>query len=297
MTSSYTLQHYARHDALTHPAGLASLYEALPSGAPALCDVLSGLIVHTSWADRYGIPPGTPLPRETKPIAERLAEIQQRFAGSLVAQRAPTQRPFGTCRDFALLLCSTLRHRGTPARVRCGFATYFENVEFADHWICEHWIADEQRWAMADAQLDRFQRSHLGVTFDPADLPEGAYLTATAAWMLVRSGGARAEDFGHGDARGLWFLSMNLRRDILALANRHVSAWDTWRRVDADSRRLTDEDLVACDRLAAIAAAAVASGDTRALEELGTASLTPPWQQTADAGNRRSPARADPRSH
>ncbi len=280
MTSSQTLQHYARHDPLTHPAGFASLYEALPAGAPALCDVLSGLIVHTSWADKYGIPPGTPLPRDTKPVAERLAEIQQRFAGPLDTERAPLQRPFGTCRDFALLACSALRHRGIPARVRCGFATYFAGQRFADHWICEYWIDDEARWALADAQLDQFQRDQLAITFDPADLPAGAYLNATDAWTLVRSGGARADEFGHGDARGLWFLSMNLRRDLLALSNRHISAWDSWRSADAESRMLSEDDVAACDRLAAATTAANEAGDLAALEALADDNLTPPWRRS-----------------
>lgn len=279
MTPPDILQHYARHDALTHPAGLAPLFEALPAGASALCGVLSGLIVHTSWADKYGIPPGTALPRETKPVAERLAEIQQRFAGPLAAARAPTARPFGTCRDFALLLCSALRHRGIPARVRCGFATYFASARYADHWICEYWMADQQRWAMADAQLDRLQRDQLSIAFDPADLPKDAYLTATAAWTLVKSGAADAEDFGHGDARGRWFLSVDLHRDVLALANRHLSAWDSWRNADADSRRLSADDIAACDRLAAAAIAAAEAGDVRALEGLAAAHEMPPWQQ------------------
>ncbi len=277
---SDTLQHYVQHDALTHPAGLASLYDALPAGASGVCSVLSGLIVHTSWADKYGIPPGTPLPRDTKPVAERLAEIQQRFAGPLAAARAPLARPFGTCRDFALLACSAMRHRGIPARVRCGFATYFESVKYADHWICEYWIAGQQRWAIADAQLDQFQRDALAITFDPADLPAGAYLNATAAWMRVRSGGAGVDEFGHGDARGLWFLSMNLHRDVLAVANRHVSAWDSWRRADAASRQLTGEAIAACDRLAAAAMAAVDAGDITALEALANDNLMPPWRQS-----------------
>lgn len=274
-----TLQHYARHDPLTNPADLAPLYAALPVGAPALCDVMSGLIVHTSWADKYGIPPGTPLPRETKPVAERLAEINQLFAGPLMVQRAPTQRPFGTCRDFALLMCSALRHRAIPARVRCGFATYFAGRRYADHWICEYWIAEQERWAAADAQIDALQREHLAIGFDTADLPTGAFLSAPSAWMLARSGDAAADDFGHGDANGLWFLSVNLHRDLLALANRHMSAWDSWRSADEESRRLTDVDLAACDRLAAAVTTAVASGNVAALADLAEDKLTPPWHR------------------
>lgn len=279
---SDTLQHYARHDPLTHPAGLAPLYDALPVGAPALCDIMSGLIIHTSWADKYGIPLGTPLPRDTKPVAERLAEINQLFAGPLMVQRAPTLRPVGTCRDFALLICSALRHRAIPARVRCGFATYFAGRRYADHWICEYWIAEQERWAAADAQIDALQREHLAIGFDTADLPAGAFLSALAAWALARSGGSSAEDFGHGDANGLWFLSVNLRRDLLALANRHVSAWDTWRDVREESRRLSDADLAACDRLAAAVTAAVASGNVAALEDLAKDKLMPPWHQASN---------------
>lgn len=282
MTPSHTLQHYARHDALTHPAGHASLFEALPAGMSALCDVLSGLILHTSWADKYGIPSGTPLPRETKPVAERLAEIQQRFVGPLAAAREPLARPFGTCRDFALLTCGALRHRGVPARVRCGFATYFASARYADHWICEYWRAEEARWAMADAQLDRLQRDQLAISFDPADLPADAYLTATDAWTLVRSGAADAADFGHGDARGLWFLSVDLHRDVLALANRHVSAWDSWRSADAESKRLSEDDVAVCDRLAGAAAEAVASGNVAILEMLAAKCETPPWRRSTN---------------
>ncbi len=282
MTPSETLQHYAQQDALTHPAGLAPLYDALPVGAPALCNVMSGLIVHTSWADKYGIPPGTPLPRETKPVAERLAEINQLFDGSLMEQRAPTQRPFGTCRDFALLICSALRHRGVPARVRCGFATYFAGRRFADHWICEYWLAEQERWAAADAQIDALQREHLAIGFDTADLPAGAFLSAPAAWALARSGNASADEFGHGDANGLWFLSVNLHRDLLAVANRHMSAWDSWRTADEESRHLSEVDLAACDRLAAAVAAAVVSGNVAVLEGLANGKLTPPWYQASN---------------
>jgi hypothetical protein len=284
MTTSDALQHYARHDPLTHPAGLASLFDALPSGAAALCSVLSGLIVHTSWADKYAIPAGTPLPRDTKPVATRLAEIMERFEGPLATRRAPMQRAFGTCRDFALLICSALRHRGIPARVRCGFATYFAGRRFDDHWICEDWVADEERWAMADAQIDLLQREQLDITFDTADLPAGAYLDAASAWALVRSGQADAEAFGHGDTRGLWFMSVDLHRDLLALANCHMSAWDTWRTAGEGQRKLGPDDLARCDLMSAAVIEYTASGDFAALQDLASRHLLPPWQQDAPAG-------------
>lgn len=279
MTTADIQRDYARQDALTDPAGLAHLYDGLPAGLPALCNVMSGLIVHTSWAAQYGISPDTPLPRDTKPVAERLAEIQQRFAGSLVAERSPTQRPFGTCRDFALLTCSALRHRSIPARVRCGFATYFAARRYTDHWICEYWMADDGRWAMADAQLDRFQRNHLAIVFDSSDLPAGAFLTAASAWQLARSGAVDAHEFGHGDVGGLWFLFVNLHRDLLAVTNSHMSAWDTWRSADEAGKALSDEDLAACDRLAGAVIAGTRAGSMPELRALAARLRMPPWHR------------------
>jgi hypothetical protein len=277
MTTADTLPSYARQDALTDPAGLSPLYEELPAGTAALCQVLSGLIVHTSWAAQYGISPETPLPRDTKPVAERLVEIQQRFAGPLIVERSPRQRPFGTCRDFALLACSALRHRSIPARVRCGFATYFAARRYTDHWICEHWMADEGRWAMADAQLDQLQRDQLAIAFDSADLPAGAFLSAASAWQLARSGAIDAHEFGHGDVGGLWFLSVDLHRDLLALANCHMSAWDTWRSADEASKALSDGDLAACDRLADAVITGAHSGDLSDVHALAARLRVPPW--------------------
>ncbi len=280
MTTSDALQYYARHDALTDPAGWTRLYDELPVEPAALCNVLSGLIVHTSWAEKYGIPSGTPRPRETKPIAERLAEIQQHFDGPLIVHRSALQRPFGTCRDYALLLCSALRHRSIPARVRCGFATYFAGRRFADHWVCEYWTADENRWAMADAQLDQLQRDQLGIEFDCANLPAGAFLVAASAWKLARSKAAAADEFGHGDAGGLWFLYVNLHRDLLALANGHISAWDTWRDAAEGGKALSDAALSTCDRVADAVMAGSRSRDLSDVQALAARSRVPPWHQS-----------------
>lgn len=279
MSSMDFLQFYAKHDALTDPGGFACLYDELPAEPSALCDVISGLIVHTSWATKYGIPPETPMPRETQPVAERLRLTRAVFDGSLLTPRPPGQRTFGTCRDFALLLCSILRHHAVPARVRCGFATYFANRRYTDHWICEYWMADENRWAKADAQLDGFQRADLGIEFDCADLPRGSFLTAGEAWTSARSGAAPPGAFGHGETEGLWFLQVNLHRDLLALANRQMSAWDTWRVAQESARQLSGLDLTAGDRLAENTAAHVASGRIAALSAMSTTCRTPPWMQ------------------
>ena len=181
MTTSSTPGPYARQDALTDPGVLSTLYDDLPVGPSALREVVSQLITHVDWAARYGIPPNTAMPRDTQPVADRLKLIQSIYAGSLAAQRPPDKRTFGTCRDYSLMLCSMLRYRTIPARVRCGFATYFNAGPYEDHWICEYWSSEEKRWVRADGQLDQLHRDRLAIKFDCADLPSDAFVTGGEA--------------------------------------------------------------------------------------------------------------------
>ncbi len=155
--------------------------------------------------------------------------------------------------DFALLLCAMLRHKAVPARVRCGFACYFRDERYEDHWLCEYWQADEGRWRMADPQLDEAHQAALSIDFDTAALPEGRFLPAWQAWRLCRSQAAEPALFGHGADRGAWLIAVNLARDLLALRKQEVSPWDSWRAARAEQRSLDQGAVAFFDRLADLA--------------------------------------------
>jgi transglutaminase-like putative cysteine protease len=262
---------YAKQDAFTDPGAFAGLYCDLPDAPAELRDIVSRLIIHVAWATRYGVPPDIPLPRETLPASERL-----KLVGSLAGDRRE-RRSFGTCRDYAIMFGSMLRHQSIPARIRCGFATYFTAGPFEDHWICEYWSARDHRWVRADAQLDQLHREQLGIRFDAADLPAAVFLTAGQAWQRARSGRADAAAFGQGDARGLWFLRVNVYRDLLALTNQYTSAWDTWRNATDSSKVLDASALAAVDAAATmIAEFDVGAAPFASLTEI--AAGLPPWQ-------------------
>lgn len=269
---------YVRQDALTDPGALAGLFEGLPENPAALRELVSRLIVHVAWAANYGIPPDTPMPRETLPVAQRLALTLSALRAPLTTPRSPAQRTFGTCRDYALMLTAMLRQREIPARVRCGFATYFSSAPCEDHWICEYWSAAQARWVRADAQIDERLREQLDIAFNCADLPEQAFLAAWQAWQLARSGSVDADMFGHGNDRGWWFLQVNVHRDLLALTNQQTSAWDGWRNSTAACKILTPSAFAAVDRVAAASAAVDNPDQVGILQELAAANQTPPWQ-------------------
>lgn len=164
--------------------------------------------------------------------------------------RPPERRVVGTCRDFALMFCAMARHHGMVARVRCGFADYLDPPRLEDHWICEYRMAEGSGWKRADPQIDAAHAAHLKIGFDPVAIPVGAFLTGCEAWQAMRRREMAAEDFGHGSARGAWFLRVNLVRDLLCLQGRLVSDWDRWREIasgEALEQALSDDQ---CDRLA-----------------------------------------------
>jgi Transglutaminase-like superfamily len=269
---------YVLQDALTNPGALRALFAGLPESPSALRELVSGLIVHVARAASYGIQPDTPMPRETLPVAERLALTQSALRAPLTTPRSPAQRTFGTCRDYALMLTAMLRQRAIPARVRCGFATYFTSAPYEDHWICEYWSAAQARWVRVDAQIDERLRDQLAITFDCADLPQDVFLPAGQAWQLARSGNIDADASGHGNDRGWWFLRVNVHRDLLALTNQATSAWDSWRSSTVASKQLTPSAFAAVDRMADASAAVDRSDQIGILQQLAAANQTPPWQ-------------------
>jgi hypothetical protein len=271
---------YTPHGALSDPGDCAAAFDGLPGDVARLSEVVQGVLLHDYYGgELYGSVPAefAAYSRQTLPIAERLAAIHARDAAPLDQARRPFDRSVGTCRDFALMLCAMLRHRGTPARVRCGFASYFGGPGWEDHWVCEHWLAAEGRWALADPQLDDAHRRHLAIGFDTSDMPRDRFLLAWQAWRACRDG-ADPSQFGHGDDTGLWFVEVNLARDLLALTKRETSAWDAWRNAPMGGTHVLDEGRLARgDRMAALAETAVGltAPSRRDVEAVCPA---PPWE-------------------
>jgi hypothetical protein len=168
----------------------------------------------------------------------------------LRAARPPAQRGVGTCRDFALMLCSFLRSHAIPARVRCGFADYL-GAHWEDHWVCEYWDGQTQRWLLSDAQLDEAITAKCRFEFDPVDVPRRAFMTAGEAWLACRDRKLDPDRFGHGDVTGAWFIKINVIRDHYVLNGHETSAWDGWRAASLSDRAVNARETALLDDLAA----------------------------------------------
>jgi hypothetical protein len=246
-------QRWLHHTRMTDPGPQDVMLGGLPVGIGELCRIVQGNLLHLEWIGAYGLSEqefAAPS-RETLPLSDRLQQFAGAGVASLLHRRPPQVRSPGTCRDFALMLCGLLRHEGIPARVRCGFAAYFHAGRWEDHWICECWSPAEQRWRRIDPQLDDVLSARLGIDFDPVDLPDRKFLSAGEAWLGCRSGQDDATVFGHGTARGMWFIRVNVMRDHLVLNGSEVSGWDSWRDATAGHQALSEDDLRGADAIAA----------------------------------------------
>lgn len=247
-----SLDEWIKHTRMSDPVEHAPAIADLLSEIGFLNDVVQGLLVHSDWLIEYGIDQSqfAANSRRTLPITDRLADIMERDQGFSTKRRSPDRRAVGTCRDFALLLCSFLRCKSVPSRLRCGFASYFGDG-WEDHWVCEYWDRNTETWRLSDAQIDQVFKDKCRIDFDAADVPRQSFVTAGQAWLDCRSGTSDPDRFGHGNVSGLWFVKVNVIRDHYVLNDRETSEWDCWRAAAMSQRIVHESENTLLDSIAA----------------------------------------------
>lgn len=220
-----------------------------------LCRTAQGLVMLPHLAAGFGIAEDRQDERSIRRASDVLRRLLDLDDSPVVEAREPDRRVVGTCRHFALLSCAFLRHRGIAARVRCGFAGYFEAGRWLDHWVTEY-LDDTGRWVRIDSEI-------LGFDYvdRPEDLAAGEFLTGGEAWTFLRETGADPMHFGVDGAPHAWGIGEvrgNAIRDLAALNKVEMLPWDEWGRMDASYKGETGEQF---DALITQVAEACASND------------------------------------
>lgn len=253
------LDYYACHGQITNPGAYAGLLEDLPVDIPGLCRVVQGLLMHFGFAKSiYGLELSNDKKeeRELRHVAKLLARIHELDERPLCFSRPPEKRLMGNCRDLAVFSCAILRHQGVPARARRGFAAYFHGPAshpgfYVDHWLCEYWKMDEQRWVLFDAEIGENEREYCQVTIDTLDVPRDQFLVAGKAWQLCRLGQADPDRFGFQEEHGEWFIQDSLVQDLAALNKMELLCWDGWALADRDPEQAVSvKDAALLDQVA-----------------------------------------------
>jgi hypothetical protein len=274
--------YYSTHSAMSDPGRHARMFDALPDDVGAIAEVLHGLCIYDVVAEPfYGL--SVPADRageiHLRSVAEMLDRIVALDQRPLCQARPLDKRLVSRCHHYGLLLVSVLRAKDIPARLRGGFGAYFNRPFFEDHWVAEYWKADERRWVLADAQLDRVWLDRLPDIAKPLDLTREQFVPAADAWQRCRSGEADASKFGigFGNLRGLWFITGSLVRDLAALNKAELLPWDVWGAQAGIDAELGDDELSFYDGLAAVTIDPDRSfAELRALYEDNERLLVPP---------------------
>jgi hypothetical protein len=226
------LRWYSRPGPLTDLSAHAEHLRGLPEDLASLCGVVQGVLLHGHLGALYGLELAEER-RHTelnlRSADQRLAVLLERDDAPLIEPRPPAQRQLGTCRDFTLLLCALLRWQGRAARARCGFGGYFVPGLYEDHWVCEIWDEDLERWRLVDAQIDEIQRRLFGPK-DPLDVRRDEFIVGGEAWEGCRAGRFETSRFGLSSIHesGLWFVCGDFVRDVAALNKVELLPWDMW---------------------------------------------------------------------
>ncbi len=222
---------YAAHGVMTDPGEYGPLIDDLPPDIPSLVRAVQGLFIHPLITGLYEVDLTSIQRKEVniRPVREMLRLMSSLDAKPLSEARPANERVVGNCRDHATLFCSMLRHKGIPARVRVGFATYLGGDLNADHWVTEYWSESAGRWVLVDPQIDERQRKAFGIQFDTLDMTQEQFMTASRTWTAIQAGQAKSGNFGHSrHARGISFVRTSLVQELAALNKVEVLPWDSW---------------------------------------------------------------------
>jgi hypothetical protein len=245
--------YYRRHSRVTDPGTKRHLFTGLPADPAALATLIGGVLVHRDCTQRFGFT----LPEQRREEANtRHVEAILTYLGTL-HQRRPQDRFAGTCRDFTVLLCAMLREVGVPARARSGFAGYFTDGFFDDHWVVEVWDG-ERGWRLVDAQVASAPTgTYTAAEIDPLNVPRDAFLVGGQAWQECRAGTRNPQQVGTSAAglTGMWEVQGNVVRDLAALNRVETLPWDNWGIIPTHYDQLDPADLDLLDRAAALSAA------------------------------------------
>ena len=266
LVSEMTL--FYRHPSPTSDLGRhADLLPGLPADPEALGAIVRGLLVHNYAAKAQGLA----FP------AERMAHMQTVGAEAILdnvlgldpaplgIERPVEQRMVGFCYHFALLHCALLRATGTPARIRCGFAGYFEPRWWMDHWVVEYWDGDG--WLLTDPQIGR------------SGLTDDDFQTGVNAWSQCRGGASSSASYGNGELWGWDELRGSLINDVAARNKVEIVGWYWCDRLKVEPLDQPHDELdTSLDLLSRLAAAAESPETIKECLD-----LYPEFQPPADA--------------
>ncbi|AWK40697.1 hypothetical protein GPY51_19620 [Photorhabdus laumondii subsp. laumondii] len=226
------INHYRQHTEVTLAASYSSQLDDLPNDVEGLISIVQNLLIHYQ-TEKDKLNPDIISMRNTeidsRCVSLMLKKLLLLDDSSFSNPRPPEKRLLSTCRDFSVLLCSFMRHKNIPARVRYGFAHYQYNDEcpMHDHTLVEYW--NGTRWLYAESRLNFLSKPLLGA--NPSDFPRHLFFSGAEIWRHIRQGTMNERIFSgyrFDDGYGQWIVRNLFFLDLASLAGYEPLIWDSW---------------------------------------------------------------------
>ncbi len=228
------LHHYTQYGMFTNPGLYESYLQSLPDDIEEIGKLIRWSLIHRTtleWENggtntdlKFGDMKQVPWYRQAEDdnlvtTAAMLAELFRRDKRGFTMEMKVENKLILTCRFAAILMASILKSKGIPARVRSGFAGYWDGAEVSsDHWITQYWNKKEKRWVTIDVD-----GSFHEVGFNLYDIPDGKFDYSADAWIGVRNGTIDGTHFWNaGGYEGLTAISLELFYDYHCLMNNEI---------------------------------------------------------------------------
>lgn len=251
-----TLELYLEHDIMTKVKTMKSMVTDMPKDIKTIVAYVQNILLHQHWSKAYGLELSEERMKEPfiRSFEEKLIFLNKLGFTHVSEQKANENKIISICRDFSIVATALCREAGIPARARCGFASYFEEGKYTDHWVLEYWDEEKKKWIMVDAQLDALQQKALKLPFDPLDVSEDYFITGPRAWLMCREGRFNPELFGIFEWWGYNYLRCNLILDVNSLLKVPMQPWDSWEGYKSlPMEEWTDDDYKVMDDLSVLA--------------------------------------------
>lgn len=267
MKSKNFLEYYSEQGLISSPGSYKHLLDNLSTEIPGLCEIIHKFMLIDLLATMQiiSIPQKHINDSNIRGIESKLKEIIDRDNSSLLNLRSNEKFLLGNCRDLSLMMCSILRNNNIPARLRSGFATFFDPFQKKnfDHWVCEYWDKSKNSWIMVDPWMSQvhFRKKSLPIElfkglieldYNPYDVSNEYFITGAEAWINCRENGHDPNNYGtyEEELKGTWFVRDNMIRDLLCLNKLEPLPWDCWGIMGKENNNIKSEELASLDKIA-----------------------------------------------
>jgi len=225
------INYYSDHSVFSYPGVYLNIYQKIPHNIILLRDYCSRFFLHAKLASAEYINEfyDSICFYNTRSIQTFL---RYKFSNNfhLDYKKRNCNRPVGICRDSALLMCSILRSRKIPARLRVGFASYYHDRFWVDGFALELYNEMLKRWNVVDVAINDeiFSKFNISKKINFNCLSASDFMTASQAWVMIRQDRINPILFRSGNYFGLSIVRNRMIQDLFCLLKIEPLLWDLW---------------------------------------------------------------------